>query len=140
MRVRQSLLIQVHRSCPDFLFRQTAPEQAITQPDLSCEKPHAHRMSSQHTSPTPIDSALRARAHRVVPRGMTGHLNAAYLPPGYPQFFEGIAFCAAALQRGVYLHRRHNLFLCLAHGENEIDRALEATEAAFAAVAGRSAM
>jgi glutamate-1-semialdehyde aminotransferase len=29
---------------------------------------------------TPIDTALRTR-------GMTGHLNAAYLPPGYPQFF-----------------------------------------------------
>jgi glutamate-1-semialdehyde 2,1-aminomutase len=36
---------------------------------------------------TPIDSALRTRAARVVPGGMTGHLNAAYLPPGYPQFF-----------------------------------------------------
>ena len=31
---------------------------------------------------TPIDTALRTRAARVVPGGMTGHLNAAYLPPG----------------------------------------------------------
>ena len=45
-----------------------------------------------------------------------------------PQYEKGIAFCAAALQRGVYLHPRHNMFLCGAHGEKEIDRALEATE------------
>lgn len=45
-----------------------------------------------------------------------------------PQYEKGIAFCAAALQRGVYLHPRHNMFLCAAHGEKEIDRALEATE------------
>ncbi len=36
----------------------------------------------------PIDRALRERAARVVPGGMTGHLNAARLPAGYPQFFE----------------------------------------------------
>jgi glutamate-1-semialdehyde 2,1-aminomutase len=43
--------------------------------------------SIQPPSPraTPIDTVLRAR---VVPGGMTGHLNAAVLPPGYPQFFE----------------------------------------------------
>ena len=34
------------------------------------------------------DAALRQRARRVVPGGMTGHLNAAALPPGYPQFFQ----------------------------------------------------
>lgn len=28
--------------------------------------------------PTPIDTALRERARRVTPGGMTGHLNAAY--------------------------------------------------------------
>ena len=33
------------------------------------------------------DQALRQRARRVVPGGMTGHLNAAALPSGYPQFF-----------------------------------------------------
>lgn len=52
--------------------------------------------------------------------------------PGYE---KGNAFCAAALQRGVYLHPRHNMFLCAAHGEREIDRALEATEGAFGVVA-----
>jgi glutamate-1-semialdehyde 2,1-aminomutase len=33
------------------------------------------------------DLLLRQRAARVVPGGMTGHMNAAVLPPGYPQFF-----------------------------------------------------
>jgi glutamate-1-semialdehyde 2,1-aminomutase len=51
-----------------------------------------------------------------------------------PRHEKGTAFCAAALQRGVYLHPRHNIFVCLAHGEQEIDRALEATEGAFRAV------
>lgn len=34
------------------------------------------------------DALLRQRAAKVVPGGMTGHLNAAVLPPGYPQFFS----------------------------------------------------
>lgn len=34
------------------------------------------------------DAALRERALRVVPGGMYGHMRAAGLPPGYPQFFE----------------------------------------------------
>ncbi|MGE0725733.1 MAG: aminotransferase class III-fold pyridoxal phosphate-dependent enzyme [Alphaproteobacteria bacterium] len=33
------------------------------------------------------DTALRERARRVIPGGMWGHLNAARLPEGYPQFF-----------------------------------------------------
>jgi len=34
------------------------------------------------------DQKLRARAARVIPGGMFGHLNANRLPEGYPQFFE----------------------------------------------------
>ncbi len=34
------------------------------------------------------DQKLRARAARVIPGGMFGHLNANRLPAGYPQFFE----------------------------------------------------
>ena len=37
--------------------------------------------------PNSVDSALRQRAARVVPGGMWGHLHAARLPEGYPQFF-----------------------------------------------------
>ena len=35
-----------------------------------------------------LDTALCARAARVVPGGMHGHLDAAFLPPEYPQFFH----------------------------------------------------
>ena len=46
----------------------------------------------------------------------------------------GDAFCGEALRRGVYMHHKHNMFLCTAHTDAEIDRALEATEGAFAAL------
>jgi len=52
-------------------------------------------------------------------------------------FAKGTLFCAEALARGAYLHPRHNMFLSLAHTEADIDRALVATDAAFAAVAAR---
>ncbi|WP_142781990.1 aminotransferase class III-fold pyridoxal phosphate-dependent enzyme [Agrobacterium sp. T29] len=44
----------------------------------------------------------------------------------------GNAFCAAALRHGIYLHPKHNMFLCAAHRPDDIDRALEAAERAFA--------
>ena len=47
----------------------------------------------------------------------------------------GNAFCAAALQRGIYLHPRHNMFLCAAHQPEDVDRAIEAAEGAFAEIA-----
>ena len=39
------------------------------------------------------DSALRARAAKVVPGGMWGHQNAANMPEGYPQFFASAQGC-----------------------------------------------
>ena len=39
------------------------------------------------------DAMLRARARLVVPGGMWGHLNAARLPEGYPQFFASAEGC-----------------------------------------------
>lgn len=42
------------------------------------------------------------------------------------------AFCAAALRRGIYLHPKHNMFLCAGHTPEDIDRALEAADGAFA--------
>jgi glutamate-1-semialdehyde 2,1-aminomutase len=56
-----------------------------------------------------------------------------------PSFETGFAFAAEALQRGVYLHPKHNLFLCGAHTEADIDEALVATDAALRAVAQRRA-
>ena len=47
----------------------------------------------------------------------------------------GARFCLEALKRGVYLNHRHNMFLSTAHTEADIDQALEATDAAFAALA-----
>ncbi len=40
-----------------------------------------------------FDTALRARASRVVPGGMWGHQHAAKLPEGYPQFFSRADGC-----------------------------------------------
>jgi glutamate-1-semialdehyde 2,1-aminomutase len=54
-----------------------------------------------------------------------------------PAFETGFAFAAEALQRGVYLHPKHNLFLCGAHTEADIDQALAATDDALRAVARR---
>jgi glutamate-1-semialdehyde 2,1-aminomutase len=38
-------------------------------------------------TPATRDQALRARARRVIPGGMWGHMDAARLPPDYPQYF-----------------------------------------------------
>lgn len=39
------------------------------------------------------DASLRERARRVIPGGLWGHLNAANLPEGYPQYFVGADGC-----------------------------------------------
>ncbi|MDB6002509.1 MAG: fumI [Rhizobacter sp.] len=52
-------------------------------------------------------------------------------------FDKGFVFTGEALRRGVYLHPKHNMFLSLAHTEQDIDQALQATDAAFAVVAQR---
>ena len=54
-----------------------------------------------------------------------------------PERLLGEAFCQEALARGVYLNHRHNMFLSLAHTDAIIDKALDATDAAFAALAGK---
>jgi glutamate-1-semialdehyde 2,1-aminomutase len=46
----------------------------------------------------------------------------------------GRAFCREALDRGVYLHHVHTMFLSTAHTPADIDEALEATGGAFAAL------
>jgi glutamate-1-semialdehyde 2,1-aminomutase len=52
-----------------------------------------------------------------------------------PAFALGNAFCSAALRAGAYFHPRHNMFLSAAHGKKDIEIALEAAAAGFAAVA-----
>ena len=54
-----------------------------------------------------------------------------------PDFAKGNLFCQIALSRGVYFNPRHNMFLCRAHGEAEIDVALAAVDAGLTAVAAR---
>ena len=46
----------------------------------------------------------------------------------------GNTFCLAALERGVYLHPTHTMFLSAAHHEDDIDAALAATDDAMAAM------
>jgi glutamate-1-semialdehyde 2,1-aminomutase len=43
------------------------------------------------------------------------------------------------LARGIYMHPWHNMFLCAAMTEADIDATLAAADAAFAAVAARRA-
>ncbi len=49
----------------------------------------------------------------------------------------GSAFCKLALERGVYLHPKHNMVLSVAHRAQDIDQALQATDRAFEALARR---
>ena len=53
---------------------------------------------------------------------------------GDADFKKAMAFCGEAAAHGAILHPRHNWFLSSAHTEADIDRALEATDAAFRAV------
>jgi glutamate-1-semialdehyde 2,1-aminomutase len=48
---------------------------------------------------------------------------------------KGWLFCTEALKRGIYLHATHTMFLSAAHAAADIDRTLEATDAALAEVA-----
>jgi glutamate-1-semialdehyde 2,1-aminomutase len=54
-----------------------------------------------------------------------------------PEVAKGRLFCVEALKRGVYLHPTHTMFVSCAHGDAEIDEALQATDQAMAAVAAR---
>ena len=51
-----------------------------------------------------------------------------------PKAERGSAFCSALIERGVYFHPWHNMFLSLAHTEADIDRTLEAVDAAMKAL------
>ncbi len=54
-----------------------------------------------------------------------------------PDFRVGFAWAQEAVARGAYIHPWHNMFLCTAHGEAEIDTALAATDQAFEALKPR---
>jgi glutamate-1-semialdehyde 2,1-aminomutase len=54
-----------------------------------------------------------------------------------PDLRAGFTFSSEMLARGVYVHPWHNMFLCAAMTEEDIDLALDAAEAALDVVAGR---
>jgi glutamate-1-semialdehyde 2,1-aminomutase len=89
---------------------------------------------TKHAMPGEVQSAdamLRARASRVVPGGMWGHLNAARLPEGYPQFFASAEGCRIRDVDG----REYIDFMCswgpvlLGHGHPEVQAVAEAQAA-----------
>lgn len=71
------------------------------------------------------DAGLRARAERVIPGGMWGHMRAASLPEGYPQFFRSGRGARVTDADG----REHIDFMCawgpviLGHADPEADAA-----------------
>jgi glutamate-1-semialdehyde 2,1-aminomutase len=54
-----------------------------------------------------------------------------------PDFRVGFAFAEAMLERGVYVHPWHNMFLCAAMTDADIDLAVAAADGAFAQVRAR---
>ena len=51
-----------------------------------------------------------------------------------PDLRKGFCFSSEMLARGVYVHPWHNMFLCAAMTEADIDAALDAAEASFSAL------
>jgi glutamate-1-semialdehyde 2,1-aminomutase len=45
-----------------------------------------------------------------------------------------VLFSDVCIRNGTYLHPKHNWFICSAHSDRDIDRALEATDLGLAAV------
>ncbi len=54
-----------------------------------------------------------------------------------PDFRLGFCWVAETLQRGIYLHPFHNMFVCSAHTESDVRKTLEATDGAFEALKKR---
>ncbi|MDR3507106.1 MAG: aminotransferase class III-fold pyridoxal phosphate-dependent enzyme [Caulobacteraceae bacterium] len=53
-----------------------------------------------------------------------------------PDLRKGFAWSSAMLERGIYVHPWHNMFLCAAMTEADIDQTLAAAEGAFKHLAG----
>ena len=56
-----------------------------------------------------------------------------------PDMRMGFCWSSEMLKRGVYVHPWHNMFLCVAMTERDIDSALDAAEGAFAALKAQRA-
>jgi glutamate-1-semialdehyde 2,1-aminomutase len=57
--------------------------------------------------------------------------------PGDQNHARAFAFCATAADHGVIVHPRHNWFVCAAHTEADVERALAAARAGFRTVRER---
>ena len=57
-----------------------------------------------------------------------------YLFEDDPDLRKGFYWVSQMLARGVYMHPWHNMFLCAAMTEADIDQALDAADGAFAAL------
>jgi glutamate-1-semialdehyde 2,1-aminomutase len=88
-----------------------------------------------------LGNALREGLHeRAVAHGLglsqTGPVQMPLiLFEGDPDLRLGVAFCGAMIQRGIYFHPWHNMFLCSAMTESDIERTLAAADDAFAEIA-----
>ena len=77
------------------------------------------------------DRALRERAARVIPGGMWGHMNAARLPPEFPQYFSRAEGCRLWDVDG----NQYIDFMCsygpmvLGYGDPDVERAVDAQRA-----------
>jgi glutamate-1-semialdehyde 2,1-aminomutase len=78
--------------------------------------------------------AAQARAHGFGLRQSGPAQMPLWLFDDDPELERGNRFVAEAVQRGVYLHPWHNMFLCAAHTERDIARTLEVTDEAFDAL------
>jgi glutamate-1-semialdehyde 2,1-aminomutase len=56
-----------------------------------------------------------------------------------PDLRQGFCWSSEMLKRGVYVHPWHNMFLCQAMTEADIDQALAAADGAFAALKAKFA-
>jgi glutamate-1-semialdehyde 2,1-aminomutase len=51
-----------------------------------------------------------------------------------PKLERGNAFCSGMLERGIYMHPWHNMFLSTAHTESDIDHAVAAADSVMATI------
>lgn len=78
--------------------------------------------------------AAQAASHGIVVN-QTGPVTMPLMTfAGDKDFAKANLWAGTAALHGAYLHPWHNWFTCAAHTDDDVDRALEATEVAFAAV------
>ncbi len=101
--------------------------------EAACDRCDHHHGS--HGSPIARGLQQQARTHDL-PLRQTGPVQMPLIMfDDDPDFVLGHRFVLEALQRGVYLHPWHNMFLSAAHQADDIDRVLEATDGALKQVA-----